>query len=194
MSAEIRRYWLVLGIAVLIFLIEVLGGIISNSLALLSDAGHVLADAAAVIISLITAYQAGKNPEKEKKIRSIGVYLNAGILGLLSILIFWEACQRFQSPAKIAGGIMFWSAIAGMVLNYVQHRILKTAGHEEHHLTHQAISWHILSDFWQSLAVVAASILIALTGKIIIDPLLSLAVSAVMAYWTVKLFWKNYRS
>jgi cobalt-zinc-cadmium efflux system protein len=193
-SAEIRRYWLVLGIAILIFIIEITGGIISNSLALLSDAGHILADTTAIIISLIIAYTVNKNPSKEKTIRSIGAYLNTGILGLLSILIFLEAIKRFQSPAEIMNNVMFWCAVAGTVLNYIQHRILETAGHEEHHLTHQAINWHVLSDFWQSVAVVFASMLIALTGKTIIDPILSVAVSAVMAYWTIKLFWANYKS
>lgn len=184
---EIKRYWLVFSLSTLIFVMEVTGGIISNSLALLSDAGHVFADKTAILISIIIAYRIKKSPITENKIRTTGAYLNAGILGLLAVWIFWEAWERLWQPEEILSGTMFWVATVGAVLNYVQHRILEAAEHKDKHITHNWLSVHVLSDLGQSVAVIIASIVIYFTGKIIIDPILSMIVAIVMGFWTIKL-------
>ena len=187
MSAEIRRYWLVLALSGFILILEAVGGWFSGSLALFSDAVHVFADIIAIAISLIVAYTVKNNQGLENKIRQNGARWNGGLLALFSAWIFWEALNRIWTPKEIQFGIMFWIAISGAILNYYQHKILNQAAREERHLTHTALNWHILSDLGQSLAVILASILIKLTGKTIIDPVFSMAVALIMFRWGVKL-------
>lgn len=187
MTPEIRRYWQVLALSVFIFILEIIGGWFSGSLALLSDAVHVFSDTIAIIISIIVAYAVKSKQRSENKIRQSGARWNGILLLLLSVWIFWEALRRIWNPQEIQFGIMFWVATLGAILNYCQHKILDQATHEEQHLTHRALDWHILSDLMQSLAVILASILIYLTGKTVIDPVLSMAVALIMFRWSVKL-------
>lgn len=188
---ETKRYWKVLGLSFLIFIVEIIGGLMSGSLALLSDAGHVFADKIAILISIYVAYLVIQKRFPENQIRSWGAKINALLLGLIAFWIFWEAWQRILQPKEILTGIMFWVALIGAALNYIQHRILETAKQHEKHLTHKAIDIHILSDLGQSLAVIAASILIKLTGQTIFDPIFSMIVALTMTYWSVKLFYSK---
>ena len=187
MSAEIRRYWLVLALSGFILILEAVGGWFSGSLALFSDAVHVFADIIAIAISLIVAYTVKNNQGLENKIRQVGARRNGILLALLSIWIFWEALNRIWKPQEIQFGIMFWVAVSGAILNYCQHKILGHATHEERHVTHQALDWHILSDLIQSLAVILASVLIYITGQTVIDSVLSIIVALVMFRWSIKL-------
>ncbi len=185
---EAERYWKILGLSFLIFAAEVCGGIFSGSLALLSDAGHVFADKIAILISIAVAYLVNRKKFSENQIRGWGAKINAILLGAIAIWIFWEAWQRIRQPKEILTGIMFWVALLGAILNYFQHQVLESAEEQERHLTHKAMDIHILSDLGQSLAVVIASILIKFTSWLIVDPVLSMAVAAVMIYWSLKLF------
>lgn len=185
---EAKRYWKILGLSFLIFIIEIFGGIFSGSLALLSDAGHVFTDKVAILISIAVAYLVIRKKSQENQIRGWGAKINALLLGLVALWIFWEAWQRILQPKEILTGIMFWVALIGAAFNYIQHRILETAGQREKHLTHKAMDVHILSDLGQSLAIVIASILIKFTGWLIVDPVLSIIVALIMIYWSIKLF------
>lgn len=190
---EIKRYSLIIFLSIFIFAAEVVGGIISGSLALLSDAGHVLVDSAATFISIIIAYLVKKNTSKERSIRIYGTYINATILGVFAIWVFVEAMNRFKHPQEVMSGLMLGVSLLGAILNYIQHRILETVHKNDHHLTHKGMSLHVLSDLWQSIAVIIASIAISITGRSVIDPILSIIVSIVMTQWALVLFRAAYK-
>lgn len=178
---EVRRYWLVLGISVIILTLEIVGGIVSGSLALIADAGHVTTDMATAIISIIVASRVKNNANK--RIRIVGGYMSAALLGMIAVWIGFEAWERFENPTNITGPIMTFVALIGTVGNYLQHRIIANTG--ETHVTHKAMHLHIWSDLLQSIGVVVGGALIWATGVKWIDPALSFAIAALMLRWTV---------
>jgi len=184
---EIKRYWLIFGIAIVILIGEIWGGIISGSLALLADAGHVFTDSAAILVSVIIAFLVKKGSD-ENKTRNIGGVINALLLGFISIWVFIEALERIGNPRDITSWIMISIAIIGTIGNYIQHRVIEVS--DEKHITHEAMSLHILSDLAQSGVVVTGGIVIALTGWSIIDPILSFGISLLMGYWSLSLLQK----
>lgn len=181
---EIKRYGIVFAIAAVILVLEVGGGFISGSLALLADAGHVFTDTAAIAVSVIVAYLV-KRGRDEQSVRFVGGIINALLLLAVAIWVAVEAKDRLDHPREITSWVMILVAIAGTIGNYVQHRVLDMAN--EHHVTHEAMSLHVLSDLLQSVVVVFAGIAIALTGQHIIDPLLSFVIAGLMMFWALRL-------
>lgn len=186
-TPEIKRYWQILGIFFVIFILELFGSIVSGSLTLAMDTVHVLGDKIGTIVSLIASYAVLRNALYAKKIKIWGARTNGIILGISTIWISYEAYQRILRPEPILTGIMFWIAVIGAALNYAQHRILETAEDHEKDEVHRSQHIHILSDLWLSLAVIISSLLIKMTNQTIIDPVLSLIVAVVMSYWSWKM-------
>ncbi len=184
---EVKRYLLIFGIAILILAVEIAGGIISQSLALLADAGHVFTDMSATTISIIVAYyvRCGTNEERTRK---IGGYINALLLGCITIWIAIEAIDRFQNPREIGSITMITVAVLGTIGNYIQHKIMESANEE--HVTHESMKLHIQSDLLQSMGVVFGGLLIWATDWIIIDPIISIAIALWMGKWTWSLLEK----
>ncbi len=178
---ELKKFSLVFFIAFSVFLIELVGGIISNSLALLADAWHVLIDASSVFVAIVVSYYISKGLN-EKKLRKTSGYINAGLLLAVSLWIIYEAIARIFEPREINSWIMISIAILGTVGNYIQHKILDHM-HDEN-ITHESVKFHVLSDLLQSIAVVIGGVLIMTTGFNLIDPILSLIIGAVMLRWT----------
>lgn len=186
---ESRRYWIILWIGLGIFVAEIIGGILSGSLALLSDAFHVLVDSAANIVSIIVAYAVVKRGQNDQKLRAFGGYVNAALLFGIACWILWEAIGRILHPRNILSGIMIAVAIFGAIGNFLQNYVLGHATDEEEaHVTHHAMHLHVLSDLWQSIVVIAAGIIIAITGWRLADPILSIVISLLMMYWAFRLF------
>lgn len=187
---EIKRYGLIFGIAAMILIAEVVGGIVSQSLALLADAGHVFTDTGATIVAIIVAYRV-KHGANEAKTRKVGGYINALLLGGVSVWVGVEAIERFQQPREVVSWVMISIAVLGTIGNYVQHRIMESA--DEEHVTHESMQLHILSDLLQSVGVVFGGILILVTDWVWIDPTLSIVIAFIMGRWTWKLL-KDLRS
>ncbi len=177
---EIKRYSLVFILAAIIFVAEVTGGIISGSLALLADAGHVFTDAAAVLVSIVTAHYVRTKVWPEWKIRKIGGIINALLLFGVAVWIGIEGIERIDHPREIASKTMIAIAILGTFGNWAQYKVLGTL--EEEHVTHKAMRLHIISDLLQSVVVVLGGITIYFTGKHIIDPVLSVGIAVWMAW------------
>lgn len=103
-------------------LVEVVGGIISGSLALLADAGHMLTDAAALLFALL-AVQFSRRPPTIRhtfgwlRLTTLAAFVNAIALVVITILIVWEAIDRFHTPRPVAGGMMMIIAVAGLLAN-----------------------------------------------------------------------------
>ncbi len=185
---DIKRYWLILAIASPIILIEFVGSLISGSLALLSDAVHVLTDAGAISVAILAEHVGVKNPGRRNLARKLGAFVNAAlILGIVVFLVL-EAIERINAPRQVFPFPLIIVAIIGAAGNYWQAQILESS--ESEHEGHDALHLHILSDLWQSCAVIVGALLMAIFNKPIIDPIISLIIAAAMTLWSVRLLYK----
>lgn len=185
-SCDLKRYWLILAVTVVILALEIFGGILSGSLALLSDAGHVFGDTLAIGVAIVAEHVALRNSLKKKSARIIGAYINATLIIIVSGFIAFEAYRRFTGGQhEILTGPMVMIAVLGAFGNYVQYKIL---GHgPEEYAGRQAVRLHVLSDLWQSLSVILAGLLIWITGRQVIDPIISVVIATVMLVWVIRL-------
>ncbi|MBI1424206.1 MAG: cation diffusion facilitator family transporter [Gammaproteobacteria bacterium] len=160
--------------------VEVFGGILSGSLALLADAGHMLTDTASLFIAWFAARQALRPADT---LRSYGYHrmqiLAAFINGIAFIaIVLWivvEAVNRFMSPVQVHGKMMIIVAIMGLLVNLLAFRLLH--GGDHHNLNMRAALLHVLGDLLGSVAAILAAGIIIATGWMPIDPLLSILVA-----------------
>ena len=170
-----KRLLLSLAVTIVIFIAEALGGIISQSLALLSDAGHVLTDAFALGLSLI-ALMIMKRPSDYKatygyqRIGILAALINGISLVVIAIFIFIEAFNRFYAPPEINSSVMLSIAAAGFAGNLVMAWIL---GHKHHDLNMKSVWLHVLGDTVSSAGVIIAGLIIKFTGWVLADTIAS---------------------
>ncbi|MDO8537025.1 MAG: cation diffusion facilitator family transporter [bacterium] len=183
---EEKRYWIVLWLIFVAFVVEIIGSWYSGSLALLGDTGHVFVDGLSVFVSIIVARRVkkiGQDLARSNKIRAIGGYTNAALLGLIAVLIFYESLERFFESKHVFTASMIVAAAIGLAINWYQHCIMEKApeigGHR--HVTHISLDAHILGDLRNSVAVIIAGALIWLTGWLVWDPIASILI----ALWMV---------
>ena len=137
-----RRLLLAFCVTAGFMLIEVAGGLISGSLALLADAGHMLTDAAALLFAFLAVRFASRPPNAQHtfgwlRLTTLAAFLNAIALVVITILIVWEAIQRFHHPQPVAGKTMMVIAVAGLLANILAFWILHR-GSEERNLNVRA--------------------------------------------------------
>lgn len=161
-------------------IVEVIGGLISGSLALLADAGHMLTDAAALALAY-TAFRLGRRAADTKRtfgylrFEVIAGFINAMALFAIVIWIGYEAWERFQEPSVVLAGPMLGIAVAGLLVNVLVFWIL-TRGDSEH-INIKGAALHVLGDLLGSIGAIAAAVTIYYTGWMAIDPILSVVVS-----------------
>ncbi|MBV9258637.1 MAG: cation transporter [Ktedonobacteraceae bacterium] len=160
------------------------GGILANSLALLSDAGHIVTDLFALGLAWFAAAQAERPSDERRtfgyhRVGILAAFLNAVLLIGIAIFICYEAIQRLQHPEVVQPLIMFGSAAIAIGINlFIAFGLQK----DEHNLNVRAATLHVLSDIGASIGVVVAGIVILLTGWTIADPLLSVAIAVLVAF------------
>lgn len=160
---------------------EVVGGVLSGSLALLADAGHMLTDAAALLLALLATQFSRRKPTAQHsfgllRLTTLAAFINAIALLAITVLIVWEALDRFWKPQPIAGGMMLVIAIGGLLANLLSFWLLRS-GSEEKNLNVRAAALHVLGDLLGSVGAIVAALIIMITGWTPIDPLLSVLVS-----------------
>lgn len=165
-------------------LIEAVGGAISGSLALLADAGHMLTDSAALLFALLAVRFASRPPNARHtfgwlRLTTLAAFLNAIALVVITMLIVWEAIQRFQHPQPVAGVTMMVIAVAGLLANVLAFWILHR-GSEERNLNVRAAALHVLGDLLGSVGAIVAAVVILTTGWTPVDPILSVLVSCLV--------------
>jgi cobalt-zinc-cadmium efflux system protein len=164
-----------------LFLIaEVVGGLLSNSLTLLADAGHLFTDVGALAFSLFVVWLArqpatSRNTYGYLRWEILAALLNGAILLAVSAAIVWEAVQRLRSPQPVETGLMFAIGVAGLVVNALAARMLHSGS--GHSLNVRAAYLHVLSDLLGSAAAVIAALFIRYKGWIIADPIASIAMT-----------------
>ncbi len=177
-----RLAW-ALGIAVGVFALEVIGAVLTGSLALLADAGHVLTDVLGVGLALVAATMAQRPPSLRRtfgwqRLEVLAAALNALLLIGVGLYVAVEAGRRLLTPQPVEAGLMLVFAVIGLLANAVSLRIL-TAGKDES-INVRGAYLEVLGDLLGSLAVVAAAGVIILTGWERADPVASLLVAAMI--------------
>jgi cobalt-zinc-cadmium efflux system protein len=171
-----KKFKIFIFLSLFILLMEVGGGLFTNSLALLSDAGHVLID----LLALSLAYLALRLSKKRSTNKyTFGYYraeiltaiINGLVLMAITVYIFYQSYIRFLSPRAIKGPEMLIISVIGLLANlYV---VIKIQSYEKDNLNIRAAYLHVLSDTLSSVGVVLASVLIIVTGNYIFDPIIS---------------------
>ncbi|WP_075180738.1 CDF family zinc transporter ZitB [Pantoea sp. 1.19] len=186
-----RRLLAALWITGLFMVVEVIGGLLSGSLALLADAGHMLTDTAALLVALLAVRFAHRRPGARHtfgllRLTTLAAFVNAIALIVITALIVWEAIQRFYQPRPVAGGMMLTIAVAGLLANLLAFWLLHR-GSDEKNLNVRAAALHVLGDLLGSVGAIAAAIIIMLTGWTPIDPILSVLVALLVlrSAWTL---------
>ena len=162
---------------------EVVGGVLSGSLALLADAGHMLTDFAALALAWL-GFRLTRRPADWRRTYGFDrfsvlvAFMNGIALFAIAAGIVIEAGRRLYAPVQVAGGLMLWVAAAGLAVNVIAFLILRTG--DEHNLNIRAAVLHVLGDLLGSVAAVAASIVILTTDWMPIDPLLSILVALII--------------
>jgi cobalt-zinc-cadmium efflux system protein len=178
------RLRLALGLTLAVLLVELAGGVLSHSLALLSDAGHVMTDVFALGLAWFAVEQAKRPADRRRtygyhRVGILAAFVNAITLIVIVLAIGFEAVRRLINPADVQGGLVIATALVGIAINAFV--LLTLRGHTAN-LNLRAAMLHVTGDVAASVGVVIAGAVILLTGWLYIDPLLSLAIAALIAY------------
>jgi cobalt-zinc-cadmium efflux system protein len=171
-----RRLRIVLILTAVFMVIEFVGGLLANSLALMADAAHMLTDVGAIGLSLFVLWFSRRAVSVAKtygylRLEILAALLNGAVLIVLSILIFWQAYQRLRTPELIAGPLMLGVAVAGLLVNIIGALLLH--GSAEHNLNVRGAYLHVLGDLLGSVGAIAAAVVIITTGWLPADAFIS---------------------
>jgi cobalt-zinc-cadmium efflux system protein len=184
-----RRLVLTIAVTVGILLLEVVGGIMANSLALLSDAGHVFTDLLALLISLITIRIVARPASSSKtfgfhRMEILSALINGVALVVISLFIFYEAYLRLRSPETVRGLEVFVVATLGLIGNGIGVFLLRDAGEN---MNIRGAFLHLVGDAVSSVGVILSGIIILLTGWVIVDPLVSIGIGVLIIFGAARL-------
>lgn len=171
-----RRLVIVLGLTTAYLIAEVVGGLLTHSLALLADAGHMLTDVAGLGLALLAIRFAERPATPERtygfyRVEILVALTNAVVLIGISAYILYEAYQRFRNPPEVQSGAMLAVAAVGLVVNIVGIYLLRAASEES--LNMKGAYFEVMSDMLTSLGVIVAALVMLTTGWYYADPLIS---------------------
>jgi cobalt-zinc-cadmium efflux system protein len=182
-----QRLIIVLALTIFYMFAEVVGGFLTNSLALLSDAGHMLADVAAIALALLALWFAARPVTTQKtygyyRMEILAALANGVALVVISLLIFYEAFQRIKNPGavEVEGLQLTLIAVGGLVVNGVSAWLLHSAS--ESNLSVRGAFLHVIGDALGSAGAIAAGVLIWKWGWTLADPIISVAMCLLIIY------------
>ena len=183
-----RPLWWAFGLTSALLVAEVIGGLLTNSLALLSDAAHMGTDVIALAISLVAVRLSRRPPDAKRtygyaRMEAIGAMVNGGLLFLVAGYILWESLGRFRQPPEVASGGMLAIASLGLVVNLISMRLLKAGSGTS--LNVKGAYLEVWSDMLGSVGVIAAALVIKFTGWAIADPI----IAVLIALWVLPRTW-----
>ncbi|TAK92188.1 MAG: cation transporter [Burkholderiaceae bacterium] len=166
--------------------VEFAGGLWANSLALLSDAGHMATDAASLLLACIALLFVNRPASRQLsfgylRAEVLAAFVNALAMATLIGVIVWEAIHRMFAPHTVAGFTVTTIAAVGLLVNLLVLWVLRDPDAPAHELNRRVATLHVMGDLFGSVAAVVAGVVIQTTGWMLIDPLLSLFVCALLA-------------
>jgi cobalt-zinc-cadmium efflux system protein len=178
-----RSLRLALVLTATLLVVEVVGGFLSNSIALLADAGHMLTDVAALGLSLFVAWFCRQPATPSKSYgylrwEILAALVNGSLLLLISFAIIIESVVRLRHPEPIAGGLMLGVAAAGLAVNVIAARILHASAHSNMNV--RGAYLHVIGDLLGSVGTLGAALVIRYTGWVAADALASLLTTAII--------------
>lgn len=185
-----RKIALAAGLTGTFMIAELVGGLVSGSLALIADAGHMLTDFASLMLAWF-AFRISRRPADWKRTYGfdrfsvLAAFVNGLSLFAIAAWISYEAVERLRAPGEIMGGLMLWVAVGGLIVNILAFMILTRGGSDN--LNVRAAMLHVAGDLLGSVAAIIASLVIIFTGWTPIDPLLSILVVLIIlrSAWSV---------
>lgn len=183
-----RKLWFALGLTTSFMIAEVIGAFVTGSLALLSDAAHMMTDALALAISLVAIQVAKRAADRKRtfgyaRFEILAAAFNALLLFAVAFYILYEAYQRLQAPAQIQSTGMLVIAVLGLIVNLIAMRLLSAASGES--LNVKGAYLEVWSDMLGSIGVMIAAVVIMLTGWGWVDSL----VAAAIGFWVLPRTW-----
>jgi cobalt-zinc-cadmium efflux system protein len=167
-------------ITTLFFVVEVIGSVVTDSLALFGDAGHMLSDVSALSLSLLAIWMAARPHTPGRtfgyhRVEIVAALVNGLTLGAISLYVFWEAAQRFSDPPEVRSAAMLVIATAGLGANALSGFILSRSGHSN--LNVRSAFLHVLGDALGSVGAIVAGLIMLTTGWYLADPLISVFIA-----------------
>jgi cobalt-zinc-cadmium efflux system protein len=188
-----KPLWWAFGLTSVFLVAEVIGGLITNSLALLSDAAHMGTDVIALAISLFAVRMSRKPPDAKRtygfaRMEAIGALVNGGMLFLVAGYILWEAVGRFRQPPDVASTGMLVIAALGLVVNLISMRLLKAGSGDS--LNVKGAYLEVWADMLGSVGVIGGAIIIMMTGWTLADPI----IAVLIGLWVLPRTWTLLRA
>jgi cobalt-zinc-cadmium efflux system protein len=189
-STATRPLWITLGLVLVIMVAEIIGGIFSNSLALLSDAGHMLTDALALGLSLFAMNLARRPATATRtygyhRAEIMAALVNGTVLVLVSAFIFYEAYRRFNTVPEVKSPLMMAVAVIGLVADLIGMVLLRRGSQKS--INVRAAFWHVIGDTLSSVGVIIAGIIIFFAGWYVADPILAVVIGVVILWGAVRI-------
>lgn len=192
-----KTLWATLLITLFFTIVEIVGGILSNSLALLSDSAHMISDVFALGLSMAAIYMAVRPPNSRftfgyLRFEIIASFLNGLALAIIAVGIFIEGIRRMIRPEEIDLGLMLTIACIGLVVNITLTVILSRSIKDEENLNVQSALWHFIGDLLSSIGVIVSAVIIYFTGWRIFDPIISMVIGGIIFTGGAKIIKESY--
>ena len=185
-SVEKKKLVLSLSITFFVMIVELVGGLMTHSIALISDAGHMFTHCFAIGISLIAIFIARRPLCHHRtfglfRAEILAAFVNGLFLIVVAGVIVYEAILRIIHPEDVLGYQMLIIALVGLFTNIAS--ILILHGSHKHDLNVRSVFFHMIADAASSIGIVVAAVVILYTGWNLLDPIVSLGISAIIVYW-----------
>lgn len=196
-QASKKTLWITLLLTLFFTIVEIVGGILSNSLALLSDSAHMISDVIALGLSMTAIYLATREPNEKYtfgflRFEIIASFLNGLALIVIAIGIFVEGVNRIIHPQAVELALMLTVASIGLVVNIVLTIVLSRSTKEEENLNVKSALWHFIGDLLSSIGVITSAVLIHFTGYLMLDPIISMVIGAIIFVGGAKIVRESY--
>ena len=184
-SNQRRKMGWILGITAVFMVVEVVGGLLSNSLALLADAGHMFTDVGALGLSLVAMRLAQRPPNPRNtygyvRLEILAALVNGAALLLIALVILKEAWDRFRTPPEVDGPLLLAVAFTGLVVNVTGAALLHR--HAGENLNVRGAYLHILGDLLGSVGAITAGLLVVTMGWMMADPMISVVIASLILF------------
>lgn len=195
--ASKKTLWITLLLTLFFTIVEVVGGILSNSLALLSDSIHMISDVFALGLSMLAIYLASRHPNDKYtfgylRFEILASFINGLALIVISIGIFFEGVMRIIHPQEIELSLMMGIAVIGLIVNIVLTFVLGHSHKHEQNLNIQSALWHFIGDLLSSIGIIISGIIIYFSGYTIFDPIVSMLVGFIIFFGGFKIIREAY--